>query len=108
MTSRRAFTLIELLIVIAIIAILPAILFLVFSQALAAVQFPAPQARAGEWPSNHAPPNQAEWWHWGGARNYVFVDGHVRYLRAQQIHPAADGLPDVNLTKAGVSGRDVD
>jgi prepilin-type N-terminal cleavage/methylation domain-containing protein/prepilin-type processing-associated H-X9-DG protein len=78
------------------------------TQPLAAVQFPAAKALAGEWLSNHASPKQADWWHWEGARNYVFVDGHVRYLRAQQIHPAADGLPDVNLTKDGVSGKDVD
>jgi len=78
------------------------------TQPLAAVEFPAAKALAGEWLSNHAIPNQADWWHCEGARNYVFVDGHVRYLRAQQIHPAVDGLPDVNLTKDGVSGKDVD
>jgi hypothetical protein len=38
----------------------------------------------------------------------VFVDGHVRYLRARQIRPAANGLPDINLTVDGLSGRDVD
>jgi prepilin-type N-terminal cleavage/methylation domain-containing protein/prepilin-type processing-associated H-X9-DG protein len=78
------------------------------TQPLAAVQFPAAKALVGEWLSNHASPSQADWWHWDGARNYVFVDGHVRFLRAQQIHPGVDGLPDVNLTKDGVSGRDVD
>jgi len=78
------------------------------TQPLAAVQYPAAKALVGEWLSNHAAPSQADWWSWAGARNYLFVDGHVRYLRARQIHPAGDGLPDVNLTKDGVSGRDVD
>ena|SRR2546425_1029937 len=78
------------------------------TQPLAAVQYPAAKALVGEWLSNHAAPSQADWRSWAGARNYLFVDGHVRYLRAQQIHPAGDGLPDVNLTKDGVSGRDVD
>jgi prepilin-type N-terminal cleavage/methylation domain-containing protein/prepilin-type processing-associated H-X9-DG protein len=78
------------------------------TQPLAAVQFPAAKALVGEWLSNHSSPKDADWWKWEGARNYVFVDGHVRYLHARQIRPAANGLPDVNLTVDGVSGRDVD
>jgi prepilin-type N-terminal cleavage/methylation domain-containing protein/prepilin-type processing-associated H-X9-DG protein len=78
------------------------------TQPLAAVQYPAAKALVGEWLSNHQEPRQADWWSWEGARNYVFVDGHARYLRARQIHPGADGLPDVNLTLGGLSGRDVD
>ncbi len=78
------------------------------TQSLAAVQFPAAKALAGEWLSNHATPQQADWWSWEGARNYVFVDGHVRYLPARRIRPAANGLPDVNLTMDGLAGRDVD
>jgi prepilin-type N-terminal cleavage/methylation domain-containing protein/prepilin-type processing-associated H-X9-DG protein len=78
------------------------------TQPLAAVQYPAAKALVGEWLSNHMSPKSADWWSWDGARNYVFVDGHARFLRARQLRPAANGLPDVNLTVDGVSGRDVD
>lgn len=77
------------------------------TQTLAAVQYPAAKALVGEWLSNHESPKEADWWKWEGARNYVFVDGHARYLRARQIRPAANGLPDINLTVDGLSGRDV-
>jgi prepilin-type N-terminal cleavage/methylation domain-containing protein/prepilin-type processing-associated H-X9-DG protein len=78
------------------------------TQTMAAVQYPAQKALVGEWLSNHMEPRAADWWKWEGAHNYVFVDGHARFLRARQIRPAADGLPDVNLTLDGVSGKDVD
>lgn len=78
------------------------------TQPLAAVNYPSAKVLAGEWLSNHMSPGQADWWTWAGAHNFVFVDGHVRSLRAGQIHPGVDGLPDVNLTKDGLSGRDVD
>jgi prepilin-type N-terminal cleavage/methylation domain-containing protein len=78
------------------------------TQSLAAVQYPAGKALVGEWLSNHASPKNADWWKWEGGHSYVFVDGHARYLRARQIRPAANGLPDVNLTVDGLSGRDVD
>jgi prepilin-type N-terminal cleavage/methylation domain-containing protein/prepilin-type processing-associated H-X9-DG protein len=80
----------------------------VVTQSLAAVQYPAAKALVGEWLSNHASPKDADWWKWDGARSYVFVDGHVRYLRARQVRPGVNGLPDVNLTVDGLSGRDVD
>jgi hypothetical protein len=50
----------------------------------------------------------ADWGSWDGAPNYGLVDGHARYLRARPIRPAANGLPDINLTVDGLSGRDVD
>jgi prepilin-type N-terminal cleavage/methylation domain-containing protein/prepilin-type processing-associated H-X9-DG protein len=78
------------------------------TQPLAAVQYPAAKALVGEWLSNHQEPRTADWTTWNGARNYVFVDGHARFLQARQIHAAADRLPDVNLTLDGLSGRDVD
>jgi len=78
------------------------------TQPLAAVQFPAAKALVGEWLSNHMSPQSADWWSWEGARNYVFVDGHVQFRRARQIRPAVNGFPDVNLTVDGLSGRDVD
>lgn len=78
------------------------------SQPLAAVQHPGAKAIVGEWLSNHEAPNNADWWRWEGARHLLFVDGHVRYLPARRIRPAANGLPDVNLTVDGVAGRDLE
>jgi prepilin-type processing-associated H-X9-DG protein len=78
------------------------------SQPLAAVQFPGAKVIVGEWLSNHESPRTADWWQWEGARTMLFVDGHVRYLPARRIRPAANGLPDVNVTIDGVAGRDVE
>jgi prepilin-type N-terminal cleavage/methylation domain-containing protein/prepilin-type processing-associated H-X9-DG protein len=78
------------------------------SQPLAAVQFPGAKAVVAEWLSNHEAPRTADWWSWEGARTLLFVDGHVRYLRARRIRPAANGLPDLNVTVDGVAGRDIE
>jgi prepilin-type N-terminal cleavage/methylation domain-containing protein/prepilin-type processing-associated H-X9-DG protein len=76
------------------------------TQSLAAVVTPAQKALAAEWLSNHDTPH-VSWWDWGGSRNYVFVDGHVKYLPASRIRPAANGYPDINLTRDGVGGADI-
>jgi len=76
------------------------------SQALAAVIHPAHKVLAAEWLTNHETVSQG-WWSWEGARNYLFVDGHVKYLQARHIRPANDGWPDPNLTVDGVAGRDL-
>jgi prepilin-type N-terminal cleavage/methylation domain-containing protein/prepilin-type processing-associated H-X9-DG protein len=66
----------------------------------------------GEWNSNHLRVDEQGWygfdgwWCWQGSRNYLFVDGHVRYLAAEEIRPANDGWPDVNLTIGGIKGID--
>lgn len=62
----------------------------------------------GEWLSNHLRINGEDpgWWGWEGCRNYLFVDGQVRYLQAGQIREANDGLPDANLTVRGIKGLD--
>lgn len=52
--------------------------------------------------------DRATWWSWSGARNYAFADGHVAYLNARRIRPAVDSFPDINLTRDGVAGRDVE
>jgi prepilin-type N-terminal cleavage/methylation domain-containing protein/prepilin-type processing-associated H-X9-DG protein len=52
---------------------------------------------------------------WSGARNCLFADGHVAYTQTKRIN-AADSplvsrprsLPDINLTRDGVEGRDID
>lgn len=78
------------------------------SQSLAGVQFPAQKVLVGEWLSNHQDPRASTWWDWTGARNYLFVDSHVRFLPVTRIRPATNGLPDVNLTVGGVGGVDVE
>lgn len=62
----------------------------------------------GEWANNHSHIYGKEegWWGWKGSRNYVFADGQVRYLEANEIRPARDGLPDANLTIRGIQGID--
>jgi prepilin-type N-terminal cleavage/methylation domain-containing protein/prepilin-type processing-associated H-X9-DG protein len=71
------------------------------------VAFPAAKILIGEWSSNHLPIDQdLGWWCWDGARTFLFADGHVQFLRADQIRSARDGLPDANLTLRGIKGRD--
>ncbi len=76
------------------------------SQSVAQVAWPARKALCAEWLTNHAPP-RVGWWDWCGARNYLFADGHVKWLNARQIAPAGDGFPDINLTVGGVGGKDL-
>lgn len=77
------------------------------SQSLATVQDPSRKALVAEWLSNHTEP-AATWWDWRGARNYLFVDGHVKYLPARLIRSAVNGYPDINLTRDGIAGHDID
>jgi len=63
---------------------------------------------AGEWTSNHEPvPNDTGWWTWDGSRNFLFADGHARYLAARGLLAANDGKPNPCLTRYGIRGRDV-
>ncbi len=58
--------------------------------------------------SNHVPlEDDKGWWTWQGTRNFLFADGQVTLLRAEQILPARDNLPDANLTIRGIKGRDL-
>ncbi len=76
-------------------------------QRRADVSFPDGKILIGEWQSNHQRvDNEAGWWNWEGTRNYLFADGHAEYLEAEEIRPANDNLPDANLTKNGIKGRD--
>ncbi len=78
------------------------------TQYLAQVRYPSRKAVFAEWLSNHEPvENDKGWWDWEGGGNYLFVDGHVKYLRATQVLPAVNGYPDINLTSGGVGGRDI-
>jgi prepilin-type N-terminal cleavage/methylation domain-containing protein/prepilin-type processing-associated H-X9-DG protein len=64
------------------------------------------KALAADWVSHTD--DKATWWKWAGSRDYLFADGHVVYLSASKIHSAVDSLPDINLTKDGVAGKDID
>jgi prepilin-type N-terminal cleavage/methylation domain-containing protein/prepilin-type processing-associated H-X9-DG protein len=63
----------------------------------------------GEWSSNHLRLDKDldnGWWGWDGGRNYLFVDGQVQFLKAEDIRPANDGYPNPNLTINGINGID--
>jgi prepilin-type N-terminal cleavage/methylation domain-containing protein/prepilin-type processing-associated H-X9-DG protein len=78
------------------------------AQTLDAVTYPAQKALGADWMSNHqAPASALGWWVWTGARNYLFVDGHVKFFLSGQINAAGNGLPDINLTVGGLGGKDV-
>ena len=71
------------------------------------VAIPSGKILIGEWFSNHLPIDpEAGWWCWQGSRNYLFVDGQVRFLKATEIRAARDGFPDANLTFRGIKGAD--
>ena len=77
-------------------------------QSSARVRRPGQKILCGEWASNHLPTaGDSGWWCWVGARNFLFVDGHVRYSTARSIREAANGFPDPNTTVHGIRGWDV-
>lgn len=68
---------------------------------------PSGKVMVGEWLSNHSRIEQDNgWWCWNGKRNYLFVDGQVRFLKADAIRPARDGFANPNLTIHGIKGID--
>lgn len=77
------------------------------TQRLAAVNTPARKGIVAEWLSNHEPP-AVGWWQWAGRRQMLFVDGHVKYVAATALRPAVNGWPDINLTRDGVAGADLE
>ena len=76
---------------------------------------PSTKAIVSDWLSAHSGTSNG-WWSWDGARNYLFADGHVKYLDAKKIKPAVSpdasvnraAFPDINLTTNGVAGEDID
>lgn len=61
----------------------------------------------GEWASNHLRVDKEDgWWCWQGSRNYLFADGQVQFLNAEDIRQAHDSYPNPNLTIHGISGID--
>ncbi|HNX27468.1 MAG TPA: hypothetical protein PKK48_08700, partial [Phycisphaerae bacterium] len=74
-----------------------------------ALTYTSKKILSGEWNGNHDDfASDNGWWSDYGARNFVFADGSVRFLRAGEMHTANDGYPDPNLTTDGISGQDVD
>ena len=68
---------------------------------------PAGKILIGEWFSNHYRiDDEKGWWNWQGSRNFLFADGQVCFIRATEIRPARDALPDLNLTVHGIKGLD--
>jgi prepilin-type N-terminal cleavage/methylation domain-containing protein/prepilin-type processing-associated H-X9-DG protein len=74
------------------------------------VKRPAEKIIIGEWYSNHYQIKDGNddpgWWGLTGRRNYLFVDGQVRFLPATELRTANDGNPNSNLTKDGIKGTD--
>jgi len=71
------------------------------------IRYPSKKALVAEWLSNHETPHVG-WNSWKGGRNYLFADGHCAYLRATEINKANDGWPDINLTRDGFLGKDIE
>jgi prepilin-type N-terminal cleavage/methylation domain-containing protein/prepilin-type processing-associated H-X9-DG protein len=70
---------------------------------------PAEKILIGEWLSNHQRIKEGAdpgWWGWAGSRNFLFADGQVRFLKAQDIRKANDGNPNPNVTVGGIKGSD--
>lgn len=70
---------------------------------------PSQKIIIGEWLSNHYRIKGADdpgWWGWAGRRNYLFADGAVHFLEAEDILAANDGNPNPNLTAGGITGID--
>jgi prepilin-type processing-associated H-X9-DG protein len=73
------------------------------------VSKPSKKIIIGEWLSNHQPilnVNDDGWFCWKGRRNFLFADGQVRFLDANDIRSARDTFPNPNLTIHGIKGID--
>jgi len=77
-------------------------------QASINVARPSGKIIVGEWLSNHWRMKEKDngWWGWEGCRNFLFVDGHIRFIKAGNIRPANDEKPNPNLTIHGIKGTD--
>lgn len=82
-------------------------IFPTIGQKISNVRHPSKKAIVSEWLDNHTG-TESGWWSWQGARNYLFVDGHVEFKKAKEILPANDGFPDINLTRDGIFGKDIE
>jgi prepilin-type N-terminal cleavage/methylation domain-containing protein/prepilin-type processing-associated H-X9-DG protein len=88
---------------------IPSLVVASIPQKVVGVRRPAEKIIIGEWFSNHKqinPNDEKGWWGQTGQRNYLFVDGQVRFLKAKELRTANDGNPNPNLTKDGIKGID--
>lgn len=70
-------------------------------------KFPSQKIIYGEWYSNHEHiDNDGGWWCFEGTRNFIFVDGHIDYIKAIDLEKGNSDLPDPNLTINGIKGFD--
>ncbi|MCM8785920.1 MAG: hypothetical protein NC899_06780, partial [Candidatus Omnitrophica bacterium] len=76
-------------------------------QKISQVRNPSKKILVGEWFDNHTGGNNG-WWGWNGSRNYLFVDGHIEFIKAKDILSANDNYPDPNLTEDGILGKDIE
>ena len=77
------------------------------AQKSSAVKHLSQKIIVGEWLSNHMKTEKdSGWWCWQGKRNYLFADGQVNFIKAEDIRPANDGWPNPNLTIDGINGID--
>ena len=70
------------------------------------VLHPSKKAMIADWLTHTD--DHSSWWTSAGSRCYLFADGHVLYLSVDKIHKALDNSPDINRTKDGVAGKDID
>ena len=74
------------------------------------VSTPSEKIIIGEWLSVHQavenPDDDKGWWCWVGRRNYLFADGSMDYIKAEDIAPANDGNPNPCITVDGIHGSD--
>lgn len=92
------------------------------TQTFASVAEPARKVAALEWNASHnysgATQPVSPWGtlngalpgadRWAGARNLLFVDGHVKFTQSRQLQPTlSDDCPDPNRTPGGAGGADL-
>lgn len=73
------------------------------------VTYPAQKILAGEWDDNHDGLHvQYSWWSpqdtW---HEYLFADGHVKYVPTSRMAKGSDGFADPNVTPGGIGGADI-
>ena len=78
-------------------------------QSLAQVQFPAQKIIVGEWTDNHdGQGGQYTWWSSQNAwHEWLFADGHVKYVPTSQMTKGYDTYADPNVTTGGLGGVDI-
>lgn len=72
------------------------------------VTCPSQKVIIADWLAAHSGDSKEGMWSWVGSRNYLFADGHVQYRKSALLKTANDAYPDINVTKDGVNGIDVE